>query len=45
MKVKINKLQKVLNIKFKNIDILVQAITHKSFDSKKNYEILEFLGD
>ena len=45
MKVKINKLQKTLNIKFKNIDILVQAVTHKSFDPKINYEILEFLGD
>ena len=45
MKVKINKLQKTLNIKFKIIDILVQAVTHKSFDPKINYEILEFLGD
>ena len=45
MKVKINKLQKVLNIKFKNVDILVRSITHKSFDPKTNYEILEFLGD
>ena len=45
MKVKITKLQKIINIKFKNIEILVQAITHKSFDPKTNYEILEFLGD
>ena len=45
MKVKINKLQKTLNIKFKNVNILVQAVTHKSFDPKINYEILEFLGD
>jgi len=45
MEIKINKLQKILNIKFNDINILMQAITHKSYDSKKNYEILEFLGD
>ena len=42
---KIKKLQKILNINFNNTNILIQAITHKSHDSKKNYEILEFLGD
>ncbi len=45
MESKINKLQKILNIKFNNTKILIQAITHKSYDSIKNYEILEFLGD
>ena len=45
MKNKINKLQKILNIKFNNEDILIQAITHKSYNSKTNYEMLEFLGD
>ncbi len=45
MKVKINKLQKILNIKFNNTDLLQQAITHKSYNSKINYEMLEFLGD
>tara|TARA_B100000029_G_scaffold255903_1_gene252713 strand:+ start:2418 stop:3083 length:666 start_codon:yes stop_codon:yes gene_type:complete len=45
MKYKINKLQKILNYKFNNTDLLLQAITHKSYNSKKNYEILEFLGD
>ena len=45
MKVKINKLQKNLNIKFNNTDLLVQAITHKSYYLKLNYEMLEFLGD
>tara|TARA_B100000427_G_C15453128_1_gene570499 strand:- start:426 stop:1094 length:669 start_codon:yes stop_codon:yes gene_type:complete len=45
MKVNINKLQKILNIKFKNTNLLFQAITHKSYNSKINYEILEFLGD
>ena len=45
MEHKINKLQKILNIKFNNKNTLMQAITHKSYDAKKNYEILEFLGD
>ncbi len=45
MKVKINKLEKILNIKFNNADLLLQAITHKSYNSKINYEMLEFLGD
>ena len=45
MKVKINKLQKNLNIKFNNTDLLLQAITHKSYNLKLNYEMLEFLGD
>ena len=38
-------LQKKINIKFKNLDLLIQSLTHKSFDSKKNNEKIEFLGD
>ena len=45
MKEKINNLQKKLNIKFKNIDLLKRSITHKSYDQTNNYEKLEFLGD
>ena len=45
MKAKTNKLEKILNIKFKNKNLLVQSITHKSYNPKINYEILEFLGD
>ncbi len=45
MEIKINKLQKNLNIMFNNTNILAQAITHKSYNSIKNYEKLEFLGD
>ena len=45
MEININKLQKNLNIKFNNTNLLKQAITHKSYDAKINYEILEFLGD
>ena len=39
------KLQKKINVKFKKIDYLKKAITHKSFDPINNYEKLEFLGD
>ena len=45
MKEKINNLQKKLNIRFKNINLLKKAITHKSYDQFNNYEKLEFLGD
>ena len=38
-------LQKKIKIDFKNEKILLQAITHKSFDPNNNYENLEFLGD
>ena len=47
----IDKLQKQINYKFKNIALLEEAITHSSFQknnlkiNKKNYERLEFLGD
>tara|TARA_B100001250_G_scaffold407902_1_gene429432 strand:+ start:60 stop:728 length:669 start_codon:yes stop_codon:yes gene_type:complete len=42
---KISKLEELLDTKFNNPELLIQAITHKSFDSNKNNEILEFLGD
>ena len=45
MKINYQDLQKKINIKFKNLDILIQSLTHKSFDTKKNYEKMEFLGD
>ena len=45
MKNKINKLQNILGIKFREKKLLIQAITHKSYNSKTNYEKLEFLGD
>ena len=46
-----DKLEKIINYKFKNKDLLIEALTHsssstiKSNDYKKNYERLEFLGD
>ena len=45
MKDKLINLQKKINIKFKDLNILKKSITHKSFDSVNNYEKLEFLGD
>ena len=42
---KLHILQKKINIKFKSINYLKKAITHKSYDSLNNYEKLEFLGD
>ena len=42
---KIKTLQIKIKIDFKNEKILLQAITHKSFDPNNNYENLEFLGD
>ena len=47
----LNKLEKQINYKFKNIALLKEALTHSSFQKnnlkikKKNYERLEFLGD
>ena len=45
MQENLSKLQKKINVKFKNINILKKAITHKSYDTENNYEKLEFLGD
>ena len=47
----LNKLEKNINYKFNNINLLKEAITHSSYQKnnykikKKNYERLEFLGD
>ena len=45
MDIKIQKLQKKINIKFKNLNLIKKAITHKSYDPENNFEKLEFLGD
>ena len=39
------KLEKRINIKFKNFELLIKSLTHKSYDSIHNNEKLEFLGD
>ena len=38
-------LEKKLGFKFSDQKILVQSLTHKSYDSKNNNEKIEFLGD
>ena len=45
MKVNFKNLEKKIRIKFKNIDLMTKYLNHKSFDSIKNNEKLEFLGD
>ena len=45
MKINYQDLQKKINVRFKNLDLLIQSLTHKSFDTKKNNEKMEFLGD
>jgi len=45
MKNNYHNLEKKINIKFNNIDLLVRSLTHKSFDANINNEKIEFLGD
>ena len=45
MKINYHNLEKKINFKFKNINLLTQSLTHKSFDSNINNEKIEFLGD
>ena len=45
MKIEYSKLEKKLNIKFKNKNLLTNCLTHKSFDKINNNEKVEFLGD
>ena len=43
--IELNKLEKIINIKFKNQKLLKKSLTHKSFNSVDSNEKLEFLGD
>ena len=45
MKINYQNLEKKINIRFKNVELLIQSLTHKSFDTNKNNEKIEFLGD
>ena len=45
MKINYQNLEKKLKISFKNKNLLVKSLTHKSFDKKDNNEKIEFLGD
>ena len=39
------KLEKKINVKFKDSKLLIKSVTHKSYDANYNNEKLEFLGD
>ncbi len=45
MKIDYQNLEKKLKISFKNKDLLINSLTHKSFNKEKNNEKIEFLGD
>ena len=45
MKIDYQNLQKKIKINFKNKDLLIKSLTHKSFDKNHNNEKIEFLGD
>ena len=45
MKIDYTYLEKKIKISFKNKDLLVKSITHKSLDKENNNEKVEFLGD
>ena len=45
MKIEYQNLEKKLKISFKDKNLLIKSLTHKSYDKKNNNEKLEFLGD
>ena len=45
MNFNISKLEKKIEIIFKDKKLLIRSLTHKSFNSDENNEKLEFLGD
>ena len=45
MKINYSILEKKLNLKFKNKNLLIKSLTHKSYNKTINNEKIEFLGD
>ncbi len=45
MKNNYQSLEKKIDLRFKNKNLLIQALTHKSFNPNENNEKIEFLGD
>ena len=45
MKFEFSILEKKIKINFKNKNLLIKSLTHKSYDKENNNEKLEFLGD
>ena len=45
MKIDYRNLEKNIKVNFKNKDLLIRSLTHKSYNKENNYEKIEFLGD
>ena len=45
MKIDYQSLEKKIKLTFKNKDLLIKSLTHKSFNKEENNEKIEFLGD
>ena len=45
MQINYHILEKTIKVNFKNKDLLIKSLTHKSFDKVNNNEKIEFLGD
>ena len=45
MRINYSALEKKIKCNFKDKDLLIKSLTHKSFNKENNYEKLEFLGD
>ena len=45
MKNLLKKIENIIKVNFENKDLLIQSITHKSYNETYNNEKLEFLGD
>ena len=45
MKIDYQSLEKKIKVSFKNRNLLIKSLTHKSLNKVNNYEKLEFLGD
>ena len=45
MKIDYHILEKKIKINFKDKNLLIRSLTHKSFDKNINNEKIEFLGD
>ncbi len=41
----LSELEKKIKVNFKDKDLLLKSLTHKSFNKESNYEKMEFLGD
>ena len=45
MKIDYHNLEKKIKVNFKNKNLLIKSLTHKSYDKENNNEKIEFLGD